>query len=223
MCNAPVWYERKKRWYLTEEHYYPTREEESTWRANIYSGKSKVEREPQHIVAKYFELEKGENLFASPGKYRPVILIRKYQNDWLNPANTSEHIATWLCLPLFSYKDRHNQPFVLNDMAFKSPERVYIPPSYKDKPGGIIESSAQFLSIQMIKEEYLEPLTSMSGIRPPKMQRPFRVSNFALKIIMFHFLKHFNLFDVLLDSCDTDGKTAYTLFVEEVNEILSKC
>ena len=76
LCNAPVWYERKKRWYLTEEHYYPTREEESTWRANIYSGKSKVEREPQHIVAKYFELERSEGSVAV-NKNANLVLLSK--------------------------------------------------------------------------------------------------------------------------------------------------
>ena len=216
LCNAPVWYEKSKRWYLIEDNYDPIKEEDSTWKAIIYSGKTKSEREPQSVVAKYFELEKGENLFAAPGKYRPVILIRNYCNDWLNPSNQREHIDTWLCLPIFSYKERHNQDYVINDQSFSNPDRIYIPPSYGQSPGMVNESVIQLQSIQMLRSEYFEPLKSLCSIKEPIMNRPFKISNFAMKIIMYHLLNNFNIFDIFIQNTESEGRDDFILFVEEV-------
>jgi hypothetical protein len=222
ICIAPVWYEKKKRWYLKEEFYNPIDEKNSTWKALLYSGKTKEERVPETHVAKYFELEKGENLLASPGKYRPVVLIKKYKNDWINPAVEGSYIDTWLCMPIFTIKPRHSQDYVLNIQKFESFDKIYLPPAYKNLPGILNESVIQLNSIQMIKEEYLEPLKSMCIEKEPKMKRPFKISTFALKILMYHYLYHLNLFDILIESIDTDDKSAYTLFVDAVQDAIQK-
>jgi len=223
ICNAPVWYEKSKRWYLEGDHYDPIKEEESTWKAKVYTGKDRNEKKPQAFVAKYFELEKSENLFASTGKYRPVILVKKYINDWINPANTTHHFPTWMCLPIFSYQEKHNQDFILNDMAFKTPSRIYIPPSINGGPGCSWQGVAQFMTIQNIREEYIEPMKAQCNTSTPQMQRPYKISNFALKIIMYHFLYHFSLFDILLSNNNTDDKSAYELVVGFVNDLIKAC
>jgi len=54
-----------------------------------------------------------------------------------------------------------------------------------------------------------------------KMQRPFRVSNFALKIIIYHFMKSFDIFSAFMDK-KIEDESQYELYVEMVRDLVKE-
>jgi len=213
ICKTIVWYVKSDRWYLDEAHYDPIKEEDSTWYAKKYTGKLPCSNTSN--IMKYFKLEKDERLISTNGKVRPVILLRNTKDDWWNPTIASRHENTWLCLPLFTYKPRHSQGYVLNDQRLNNPDAFYIPSSYGNKPGPDYESCARFQSLQMIKEEHLSPLKKMCQTSMPQMSRPFGLTKIGIEIVMYHFYSNLHIFTEL-----EEPNTKYILFKEEVNRLL---
>ena len=213
LCYTVALYLKKHQWYLEEAKYDPYDEDKSTWYAKKYSG-SYSSPNSQNIM-KYFSLEKDERLITTNGKIRPVVLIKGHTDSWANPANAAAHEKYWLCVPLFSYKNRHSQEYVLEEQRLKNPTAFYIPSWYKSNPGPDFESSARFQAIQMVKEEHLKPLKRMCTVREPQMNRPFGLTKTGLEIMMYHFYDQFNIFPELTEAC-----TLYSLFKEAVNNAI---
>lgn len=211
ICNSVVWYVKSDRWYLEEAQYDPFEEEKSTWYARRYTGRYPKSNPPN--VMKHFKLEKDERLITTNGKERPVILVSRTIDSWWNPTNTSNHEENWLCIPLFTYKDRHNQQYVLGEQLLKNSTAFYIPSWYDTFPGVHNESSARFQSIQMVKEEHLTPVKRQCLTKDPQMSRPFGLTQLGLELVMYHFYSQFNLFPEL-----NEVGTNYTLFKEAVTE-----
>jgi hypothetical protein len=214
ICNTVVWYAKSDRWYLEEAEYLPTQEENSTWYAKKYTGH--YPKQNSQYVMKYFKLELDERLITTNGKERPVILLRGANDDWWNPQNSAKHEKNWLCIPIFSYKPRHSQSYVLNDQGLNNANAFYIPQWYNTNPGINMESSARYQSIQMVKEEHLIPLKKFCEIKEPQMNRPFGLTKIGLELLMYHFYAQFNLFPEL-----EDASTNYSLFKEEANTRIS--
>jgi len=192
ICESIVWYEEKDRWILVEELYNPTDEGNTTWLAKPVRGNSLPP--PRGSVIKYFNLEREEHLLAVNSKKRPVLLLKDYNNDWINIPGTSSTRKNWLCLPIFSYKDdRHTQEYVLDDQSLKSKSRFYMPISHNKNPGMTKESCVRIDALQMIQEESLSPIKQLCQTSEPKMQREFKVSNFGMTIIIKHMLQNLNL------------------------------
>lgn len=157
-----------------------------------------------------------ERLITTNGKERPVILLSHSIDSWWNPVNIAKHEKTWLCIPLFSYKARHSQEYVLNEQKLAADLAFYIPSFYSNNPGVNNESSARFQAIQMIKEEHLVPLKRQCATICPQMNRPFGLSKVGMELLMFHFYNQLNLFPEL-----EEPSTRYSLFKEEVNKRIS--
>jgi hypothetical protein len=219
ICVAPIYFEKKYFWYLENVNYDPIQEEKSTWIAKKFGG-SIGDKNQDSYVKKYFQLENDEYLITINSKDRPVLLLNPYTNDWFNPMSTRHHTKGWLCLPLFSYKKRHSQNYVLEDQKLNSPHRFYMPPSYDDKPGISLESVIQLQTIQIINGHYLIPLKCMCKNKTPQMKRPFKVSDLGLKIILFHFFKSLPVFDTVFNTSKSQEKEDYILFRDIVNEII---
>lgn len=213
-CTAVVLYEKRNKWYLEEHNYDRLDESQSTWYARKLKG-AYPPKIDQHIM-KFFELEKDENLITANSKIRPVILLRKALSDWLNPPNAADHVTSWLCLPLFRYKDRHNQDYVLRDQRLKNPNAFYIPPSYDSCPGILEESATRFQAIQMINENYLKPLKCECRVKEPHMQRPFKLSKTGLELLLYHFYTSLSIFEEL-----KNPEACYQLFKELINESIN--
>jgi hypothetical protein len=211
ICSTVAWYVKRDRWYLDEADYDPITEENSTWYAKKYEKKYPVSNSSN--VMKYFRLEKDERLITTNGKERPVILLKYATDSWWNPVNTAQHEKSWLCIPIFSYKDRHSQEYVLNEQCLKNPVSFYIPSFYNTNPGINTESSARFQAIQMVKEEHLTPLKRLCVDHEPQMGRPFGLTKTGLELLMYHFYDQFNLFPEL-----EQANTQYSLFKEEVDK-----
>jgi len=212
-CTAVVLYEKRNKWYLEEHSYDRFDESQSTWYARKLKGSYPPEID-QNIM-KFFELEKDESLITTNSKIRPVILLRKALSNWLNPTNAADHVTSWLCLPLFRYKDRHCQDYVLNDQRLENLNAFYIPPAYNSCPGILEESAARFQAIQMINENHLKPLKCECRIKDPPMQRPFKLSKTGLELLLYHFYISLSIFKELEDT-----EACYQLFKEQINELI---
>lgn len=164
ICEAIVWYEKKRRWYLEEAKYEPFSESQSTWYAKPL--RYPFPPSPENKVMRYFSLEKDEYLITHNCKNRTIILINKYIDDWFNPINTLEHIQSWLCIPVFKYRDKHTQNYVLSDQKLECPNRFYLPPLEGSNPGLKNESAVRYHSIQMINEKYIKPVKIQCRKKP---------------------------------------------------------
>ena len=218
ICEAPIWYEKKNKWYFSEHNFIHLNEPESTWYAHPFNGT--LPKNNNSHVKKYFELQDDENLIGTHGKNRTIILVQKYNTDWINPNHKQHDIIKWLCLPVFSYQERHKQHYILDDQKFNTPNRIYLPPVYCDEhPGMTKECCIQLDSIQTINEKYIKPVNSYCNSK--KMKYPFKITSKALKIIMFHFIKQFNVFGSSLIN-DIEKQTEYDAFVELVRETINE-
>lgn len=211
ICSAFCWYTKSDRWYLEEDNYKHTDETNSTWFARQLGNSHPT---PTTNIMKFFKLEKDERLVTTNGKNRPVILLRKEVDDWINPENELFHTHSWLCLPLFSYKVRHPQKYVLNDQRLNNPNAFYIPSIYCG-PGINNESAAKFQSIQMIKETTLTPIKSYCGTLGVEMKKPIRITKTGLRILMYHFYRGLGLFEEI-----EDKEAEYILFKEQINLLI---
>ncbi len=210
LCEAAVWYEETYKWALEEAHYDQWNESKTTWYARkVQSGKIPP---PGKYVKRYFSLSNGEVLITVNGKYRPVILIRRFESEWLYPGDRI--LPSWLALPLFTYKAKHTQ-LILTDAQLNTPERFYIPTMRGQLPGAKEECSVRFLTMQAVREEYLVPV-KVFDVRK-KMQRPYRLTATALKVLVYHLFKNLDLFSELAEQNDR-----YDLFREYVQELIAK-
>ena len=213
ICKAPAWYEKDKRWFLESANYIIDNEKDSTWFAKQYPTEGLTEPTPDRYVMKYFQLEKGENLIATHGKKRWVILLKHYDSKWFNKLYPKDG---WLCIPLFSYQARHLQPFVIQDQNLQKPNRFYLPSRLDLKaPGLINESAAHLDAMQIIETQYIKPCFIDNDLTQKK--QCFSISNFIQKLILTHFLKGIGILDVFLEKNSND-KTYYDLFKEHINK-----
>ena len=165
---------------------------------------------------KYFRLEAGEKLLTTNGKERPVILIRPAIDDWWNPPLSGTHEKYWLCLPLFSYKTRHNQDYVLRDQRLENDNSFFFPPIYGNRPAIAEESAVRFHAIQMIKERDIKPYKQYCSDPGVLMNKPVKLSDIGLRLLMYHFYKSLGIFSEL-----NDPDAEYSLFKEQINILIS--
>ncbi|MHA1491727.1 MAG: hypothetical protein ACTSRI_18980 [Promethearchaeota archaeon] len=220
LCYAPILYEDEKKWILIDAQYDPLHEEDATWRAIEYTGGSFPTLTGP--VKKHFELGKGETLITVKGKIRPVILLKKYICNWNDPEEGAIHY--WLCLPLFTFKEKHHKDYVRNIQRFKISHIIYIPPAYDINPGVQEESGGRFQSLQIINEKYLSASKCMSSKYQARLC--YKVTNLGLRMILFHFFKdlknYLGEFYLIKDDVKDleNTKRLYDFFVEYVNELL---
>jgi len=212
ICFAPAWYEKKDRWFLESANYNIQNENDSTWFARHYPTVGSSEPRPDRYVMKYFQLEMNENLIATHGKKRPVILLKNYDSKWFNKLHPKDG---WLCIPLFSYQSRHLQKMVIDDQKLNKSNRFYFPPRLDlNTPGLINESAAHLDAMQIIETKYINPIYIDN--EQINKQQCFKIDEFILKLIMTHFLNGIGILDVFLQE-NSDDKTYYDLFKETVN------
>lgn len=217
ICYAPVWYEKDKRWYFVNNYYDPIKEEESNWKLKEFTG-SYPKKEEYGSIQKHFKIEKDEYLITTHSKNRPVILLKKNKSDWFNPTNSSLHINTWLCIPIFSYKDRHNQNFVLNDLKWQSNDRVYMPPTYSNKPGMKEESCLILSNLQYINEKYLQKYKCLNSNPGKNINEPFGLERKYFDYVKYHIYLKTGL-DGLVEPNDP-LKEDYNNFIDNLSQTI---
>lgn len=213
ICTAPVWFNDAEALTLIEDNYNPLDELSSTWKLTTFSTGLRDKRLP-HRPYKLFQLESDDDLVVVKCKIRPVLLIKKVSCDWRIPGNVSRLFNTWLCLPLFSYKHRHSQGYVIADQSLKRPHHFYFPPS---TPGLDYESAGKLVELQFIPERNLSPMKKLCETGTPVMQRPCCISGQAFHAVLGHIAN-------FLPSIEITGaiKESYDFFVELVQEQIAK-
>jgi hypothetical protein len=215
ICSAPIWYNDSEALTLLEANYDSLDEASSTWKLSAFSAGTRDQRLP-HRPYKLFQLVSDDDLVVVKCKIRPVLLISKVSSDWRIPYNTANFLNTWLCLPLFSYKPRHSQQYVIEDQAMKRHHHFYFPPGI---PGLDCESVGKLIELQFIPEKNLTLMKKMCESGSPKMNRPFRVSELAFQAILGHVSKNLPRIEITGDTREW-YETFSSWVTEEIEKII---
>ncbi|MBU2227828.1 MAG: hypothetical protein KJ936_09250 [Proteobacteria bacterium] len=211
ICMAPVWYNDDEALTLIEDRYDPMDEFNSTWKLCHFSKGLREKRLP-HRPYKLFNLETDDDLVVVKCKIRPVLLIRNVTSDWRVPGNMAKIYHTWLCLPIFTYKQRHSQPYVLKDQALQLPHHFYFPPGM---PGLDEEGVGKLTELQFIPEQNIFAKKKMCDAE--KMQLPFCLTKEAYQSVIGHIANFFPGIEI-----SGEAKEWYDFFVELVSEEIAK-
>ena len=211
ICMAPVWYNDDEALTLIEDRYDSMDELQSTWKLCHFS-KGLRERRLPHRPYKLFNLETDDDLVVVKCKIRPVLLIRDVSSDWRVPGNMARLHHTWLCLPIFTYKPRHSQTYVLKDQSLQLPHHFYFPPG---TPGLDEEGVGKLTELQFIPEQNILARKKMCDAE--RMQLPFCLTEEAYQSVIGHMAR-------LLPDIEISAKAKewYDFFVELVNEEIAK-
>ena len=214
ICMAPIYYKNAEVLTLVEDSYDPINEDRSTWKIGRFKDGVREERLP-HRPYKIFQLETDDDLLVLKCKIRPVLVIKKLGIDWRIPGTYVDNM--WLCLPLFSYKSRHSQRYVLSDQSLQIPHRFYFPPGTSGGPGLDDECAGLINEIQCIPDMNLSAKRCFCNVGTPKMFRPIQLGEKAFQAVVGHIAK-------LLPEISITGEPLkwYEFFKELVNEEISK-
>lgn len=214
VAYAPAWYQKKNRWYLANAYDCRENGNKSTWYALPYPTDGTKEPKADHVVMRHFDLESGENMITTHGKRRPVILINLYSYSWMQPATESYHEKTWLCVPVFKYKSRHTNKYILNDQRLLNPGQFYMPESYDTHAGFDVASCAHLNAMQVIPEKYLTLWKNQT------YDRGIVLTSLAVKLLLFHYIKNMNVLSCFLSETTSDEPSWYDIFKDEVNKVI---
>lgn len=199
---APVKYPLTPPKVLQPESYNPEREEDTTFKIANYNPDNPL----QEVPLRFLNLKSDDRLFILQGKRRPVIVLSSCEADWLYNHNLNfrqiEKIV--ICLPVFTFKDRHPQEYIIKTQAFLFPNLFYINPS----PKGIHqESAARFELIQPIHKGDMQPLKNVDN-------KFFKLSDYTLKLL-WNQISLFLSVTPLDESLQEDLKAYQKLILEE--------
>jgi hypothetical protein len=214
ICNTIVNYNVDKTYQLILDHHEPMSEYDSTWKLAPLSCRMPIRNERLQA----FNLETNERFIIRRAKMRFVILITKIDDDFFIPGNESKILHSWLILPLFSYKDKHTQEFVLNDQQLLSRERFYIPPSTEVASRLEKESAARFGVIQQAVDNDIRPITALND--SVGMQKGIKISMDALRLIVYHFYKSLSILNELDGSADCI-ESQYDVFKSVIKDLVA--
>jgi hypothetical protein len=158
-----------------------------------------------HMPIAELNLSSDENLYVYVGKERPLIVVKDIGSHWRNILRAEN---LFLCVPVFSFKPRHEDAFRLKTMAFCHPNLFHMP----DKAGGCTEeSAARFELAQPISKKALRNF--LAGLPP----RPVALSDEAFALFVNHLGRFLNCKD--LDTAVCSQIDAYRdLVLEELRK-----
>jgi hypothetical protein len=213
ICETVVNYNVDKTYQLVLEHHEPMSEYESTWKLTPLTCRLPI----RHERLQAFNLETNERFIIRRAKLRFVILLAKIQDDFFNPSNVAMTLETWLILPLFSYKEKHDQKYILNDQRLNSKNRFYIPPSIEVASRLKKESAARLNLVQQAVDRDIRPITALND--SIGMQKGIKVSKEALRLIVYHYYKSLEILNEL-DSESSSIESEYDIFKCVINELI---
>ena len=131
----------------------------------------------QNIPIKSINLQSDERLYILQGKNRPVIILGYCHTAWGYSATTKKGKEKLiLCLPLFTFKPRHIQEYMIKILLFDIPNLFYLESSGK---GLFHDSAARFELIQPIHKVDLSAWKNSNS-------KPIRLSDDTLKLLWNH-------------------------------------
>lgn len=148
-------YPPKEPWILKIVNYNAFDESKSQY---IVKGFENADR--SHMPIAELGLRSDENYYVYMGKERPLIVVRGIGSRWLIPQHDED---LFVCVPIFSFKPRHNDEFRIRTMGFCYPDLFYLP---ADANGCTEESAARFELMQPIARKALHNYFKGSPSRP---------------------------------------------------------
>jgi hypothetical protein len=147
-----------------------------------------------HMPIAELKLSSDENLYVYAGKERPMIVVKDSGSHWSNQLRVENLFA---CVPIFSFKARHDDAFRLRTMGFCYSNLFHMPA----KAGGCTEeSAARFELTQPISKKALR------NFRAGLAQSPVALSDEAFALFINHlgrFLNGRDLDTVICSQIDT--------------------
>jgi len=213
ICETVVNYNVDKTYQLILDHHEPMSEFDSTWKLAPLSCRMPIRNERLQA----FNLETNERFIIRRSKLRYIILLSKVEDDFFIPNNKDKILKNWIILPLFTYKHKHTQSFILNDQRLLSPNRFYVPPSFTVGLRLPEESAARYNLIQQSVDRDIHPISALNDAL--KMQKGIKISKEALKLMVYHYFKNLNILNDLNEGSDSI-ESQYDVFKSVVNELI---
>jgi len=141
-------------WVLKVINYNAVDESKSQYVAKRYEADDR-----SHMPIAELGLRSDENYYLYKGKERPLIVVRGIGSRWLNPLYDE---SLYACIPILSFKPRHNDEFRIKTMGFCNPDLFYLPP---DANGCTEEGAARFELMQPIARKALHNYLKRSPSR----------------------------------------------------------
>lgn len=185
---------------LKTDKYDPTDESKTTFMLCQYN----VDDTSQQLPIKSMKLRSDDRLFILQGKKRLAIVLGACETNWgynhILEKGKEEKLV--LCLPIFPFKNRHDQKFIIDVQKFDYPNYFYIIPS----PGsGLEEGAARLELIQPIHKGDMQPYKSVN-------EKPLKLSDSLMKMLVYHISRYFAL--NTLNELD-DDLNAYRQIINE--------
>ena len=134
-----------------------------------------------HAPIKELGLEEDELYYVLTGKRRLVVALGSCAQAWYP---TSRELIILLCAPVFSFRPRHAQDFVIRAQAFHFPNLFYLPP---DNDGCADESAVRFEYIQPMAASCLQPCLGTLT------RQPVALSEVARNLMLVHLAQFLGL------------------------------
>jgi len=189
---------------LDLEHYDPTNEENTTWKAEIYNPNKNYEHRPIYKD----KLKNDEFYFLMKGKRRPCIILNRFQSRW-NNKNYDEDI--YLCAPLYTFKDKHPDEYKLDILKFGIKDCFFLPRA----TNGILENSTiRFSRIIPLHKSNMEAVTNLS-----QENKPFKLTDNALKLLHYCIARYLHMDYMMFSDLSNDIATYSELIDESICQL----
>lgn len=142
-----------------------------------YEVKKYEDGDRSHFPIAELNLRKDENLYIYKGKERPLIVVGGVRSRWANPLHDER---LFLCAPLFTFKERHNDRFKVECVGFMHPTLFYLPA----EPNGCSGEGVARL-------EYLQPIArkAFHNYLAGTPSRPVALSDEAFALFLNHLAR----------------------------------
>lgn len=137
LCFTHVVYPQLYPRILKPEKIHPKDETESTFLIKPYSS-----GDEKHYPIKILNLRADEVFYIYTGKIRPAVILGYVESEWFESKPN-----VLLCAPVFSFKDRHSQEFIIKTQAFVYPNRNKI----DNKPISLTKDAYWYLINHLLK------------------------------------------------------------------------
>ncbi len=142
-------------WVVKVIHYNAADESKSSYAVKRYHPEDR-----SHMPIAELGLRADENYYLYVGKERPLIVVKGIGSRWQNPLYDESLL---LCVPVFSYKPRHQDEFRIRTMGFDFANLFYLP---SDPNGCTEESAARFELMQPLARKALHNYLKGSPSQP---------------------------------------------------------
>ena len=154
-----------------------------------YEMKKYQDGDRSHMPVAELQLRSDENFYVYKGKERPLVVIGSVKSEWGN-ALKPDHL--FLCVPMFTFKDRHSDVFRSEIQAFGYPNLFFLPKALE----GCAEDS-------VIRLELAQPITRRALRNVVADGHAVALSEESFALLMAHLARFWLRRDIDSEICET--------------------